>query len=136
MPVVGSCLCGAVRYEISGKLRDAGHCHCSMCRRAHGAAFATYASVEPAAFRWVAGAELVSYYESSPDAGRIFCRVCGSTLGSMESGQIESITLGTVLGDAGVAPRSHIFVGSKARWDRITDDLPHFEEMPPGEGWA
>ena len=76
----GSCLCGGVRYEISGPLRGVLNCHCSMCRKAHGAAFRTRASVNAADFRWVLGEELVTYYESSPGNHRGFCRVCGSPL--------------------------------------------------------
>jgi hypothetical protein len=136
MSVNGACLCGAVRYEISSPLVDAGNCHCSMCRKAHGAAFATYASVGPDEFRWKCGEEFVSFYESSPNESRVFCSVCGSTLGGAEDGKINAITLGTVDGDPGIRPRSHIFVGSKAPWHEISDALPQFEEWPPGDAWA
>ena len=136
MSIAGACLCGAVRYEINGRLLDAGNCHCSMCRKGHGAAFATYASVDPGEFRWSCGEELVSHYESSPGSSRMFCSVCGSTLGATENGQIDSVTLGTVERDSGTRPRSHIFVGSKAPWHDITDSLPQFEEWPPGDEWA
>lgn len=135
MPIKGSCLCGTVRYEISGQLLDAGNCHCSMCRKAHGAAYATYATVSPDEFRWTSGEELVTAYESSPGASRIFCRVCGSTLGASEHGRIDFVTLGTVEGDPGIRPRSHIFVASKAPWLEIIDALPQFEEWPPGDEW-
>ncbi len=136
MLINGSCMCGAIRYEIDGPLRDAGNCHCSMCRKAHGAAYATYAAVDPESFRWVCGEELVAFYESSPNAGRIFCSTCGSTLGATESGRIDSVTLGTIEGDPRIRPRSHIFVGSKAPWHDITDDLPRFDEWPPGDEWV
>jgi hypothetical protein len=132
----GACMCDAIRYEINGPLRDAGNCHCSMCRKGHGAAYATYASVDAETFRWVCGEELVSIYESSPGSGRMFCSVCGSTLGGTENGRINSVTLGTIEGDPGIRPRSHIFVASKAPWHDISDDLPQFEEWPPGEEWA
>ena len=127
---------GAIRYEIDQRLRDAGHCHCAMCRKAHGAAFATYATVDPTNFRWITGEQLVSLYESSPNSGRMFCSVCGSIIGGAENGKIISVTLGTIDGDPGVTPRSHIFVGSKAPWHDITDDLPQFDEWPPGDEWA
>ncbi len=136
MSITGTCLCGAVRYRIEGRLLDAGNCHCSMCRKAHGAAFATYANFEPADFRWTSGDELVSYYESSPGESRMFCSVCGATLGATADGRIDSIALGTVEGDPGIRPRSHIFVGSKASWHEISDTLPRFEEWPPGDGWT
>ncbi len=136
MTITGSCLCGAVKYEINGKLIDAGNCHCTMCRKIHGSAFATYADIEPSHFRWVSGEDLVSFYEASPNASRVFCSVCGSTLGGTEDTSITSITLGTVDGNPGIKPRSHIFVGSMAPWHKITDDLPRFEEQPPGDEWA
>jgi hypothetical protein len=135
MTLSGSCLCGAVRYEVDGELTEAGHCHCLMCRKEHGAAFATYATVDPDRFRWLSGEEDVARFESSADEFRIFCQVCGSTLGGMADDRVDAITLGTVDGDPGVAPQSHIFVGSKASWHEIDDDLPRFEEWPPGEGW-
>jgi hypothetical protein len=135
MAISGSCLCGAVTYEVDATLSDAGNCHCQMCRKQHGAAFGSYATVDPDHFRWVSGADEVSRYESSPNEYRIFCRVCGSTLGDMSNDSVSSITLGTVDGDPGVRPLSHIFVGSKASWYQINDDLPRFEEWPPGENW-
>ena len=107
-----------------------------MCRKAHGAAFATFASVRPEEFRWTSGADLVSAFESSPGEERLFCTKCGSSLGASTGGRIDSVTLGTVDGDPGIRPRSHIFVGSKAEWHEIEDDLPRFEEQPPGDEWA
>ena len=123
-------------YEIEGPLADAGNCHCSMCRKEHGSAFATYATVDPDRFRWMSGGDEVTRYESSPGEDRIFCRICGSTLGGMTDGRVAAITLGTVDGDPGIRPRSHIFVASKANWHEIDDDLPKFEEWPPGENWT
>ncbi len=136
MAITGTCLCESVKYAIEGKLRDAGNCHCSMCRRQHGAAYATYATIESDEFRWVSGEELVTHYASSGNASWIFCSRCGSTLGAAEDGRVEAVTLGTIDGDPGIRPRSHIFVGSKAPWHEIDDELPQFEEWPPGEAWS
>ncbi len=131
MAIRGGCLCGGVRYEIDGSLGEAGHCHCSMCRRAHGAAFSTYADVDPSQFRWDFGEQLVAVYESKPGVGWCFCRVCGSTLAASDDGKVTSITLGTVEGDPGVRPQEHNFVGSKAPWYEIVDDLPQFDGLSP-----
>ena len=136
MVIKGACLCGAIRYEIDQPLRDAGNCHCSQCRKGHGAAFATYATVDPTNFHWVSGEHLVSLYESSPNARRMFCSICGSTMGATDHGKVIAVTLGTVEGDPGIKPLSHIFVGSKANWHHITDDLPQFDEWPPGDEWT
>ena len=128
MTIKGACLCGKVRYEISGNLFDVSHCHCSMCRRQHGAAFATYADIDPDDFRWTSGEDLVKIYEPPPGGGWCFCRECGSSLAGTDQGKITSITLATVAGDPGIKPESHIFVGSKASWHEITDDLPQFDK--------
>ena len=128
MTVKGGCLCGKVRYKISGSLVDADHCHCSMCRRQHGAAFSTYAGFKPGDFSWISGEKLVKVYETLSGAGWCFCSECGSTLGGTDKGEITTITLGTVEGDPGIKPGAHIFVGSKAQWHDINDDLPQYEE--------
>jgi hypothetical protein len=129
----GACLCGAVRYEVDGPLTDVGHCHCSMCRRFHGAAFATYAKVSPENFQWLAGQDLVTVFETSPGKGWAFCQVCGSSLGVPAGGKLSDITLGTLDNDPGVRPAYHMFVGSKAPWYDITDALPQYDKWPPAD---
>lgn len=131
MSITGGCLCGKVHYEVSGPLFDVSHCHCSMCRRQHGAAFATYADFNPDDFRWIAGKDLVKFYETSTGEGWCFCSECGSSLAGSSKGKITSITLGSVMGDPGIRPECHIFVGSKADWHDIGDDLPQFQEWQP-----
>ena len=133
MTINGGCLCGRVRYAISGPLHGASHCHCSMCRRQHGAVFATYAGVEPGDFRWVSGEDSLKFFEPSPEGGWCFCSECGSSLAGTENGQVTSITLGSVEGDPGIEPECHIFVGSKADWHPISDSLPQYNEWPPEE---
>jgi len=131
----GSCLCGGVRYEVTGELTGALNCHCSMCRKAHGAAFRSRARVAAGDFRWVQGEELVTYYESSPGNHRGFCRVCGTALLSRFDFDEASygLPLGPLDDDPGVKPEKHVFVASKAPWFDITDDLPRFEGFPkPG----
>ena len=124
----GSCLCGAVRYEIDGPFASASHCHCGQCRKGHGAAFASYGLVSSAAFRIVAGAECIASYRSSATATRTFCRRCGSNLEWRGSATPErtAVALGTLDGDPGIRPGSHIFVASKAPWFEISDALPRF----------
>lgn len=131
MNVVGGCLCATVRYEISQPLGPAGSCHCSMCRKAHGAAFGTFASVKPGAARWTSGADSLGVYHSSEKGRRCFCRHCGSPLGELKDGELRWVALGTVDGDPGVRPEAHIFVASKAPWHEISDGLPQFEQNRP-----
>jgi hypothetical protein len=128
----GGCLCGRIRYAVDGSITDVDNCHCSMCRRFHGAAFATYGKVAAEHFRWLAGQDLLSVYETSPGIGWAFCRNCGSSLGVPKDGALSEITLGSLDGDPGVRPAEHIFVGSKAAWFEITDTLPQHDRWPPG----
>lgn len=136
MALRGNCLCGGVRYEITGALTGALNCHCSTCRKAHGAAFRSRARVAAADFRWVQGEELVTYYQSSPGTHRGFCRVCGTALLSKFDFDPSAygLPLGPLDDDPGIKPERHVFVGSKAPWFDITDDLPQFEEFPPRSG--
>lgn len=128
----GSCLCGGIRYEITGELEQPLNCHCSMCRKATGAAFRSRARVRTAAFRWVAGEQLLTRYESSPGHVRTFCRVCGSTLVTFfpNSPEALGLAMGTLDDDPGAEPRLHVYVASKAPWHEITDSLPRFATTP------
>jgi hypothetical protein len=102
-----------------------------MCRRFHGAAFATYADVDATKFDWLKGKLLLKTYETAPGAHWTFCSVCGSSLGALNGEKLDSIALGTFDSDPGVRPAYHMFVGSKAVWYDIVDDLPQFQERPP-----
>ena len=125
----GSCLCKGVQFEIHGKLEHASHCHCSMCRKAHGAAFGTYGMGRMADFRLTSGADLIERYASSPGITRTFCKRCGATLQYMSDKTPEKleIALGVLDGDPGVCATHHIYVASKAPWFEITDGLPQYE---------
>lgn len=126
----GGCLCGGVRYEVHGTISTASNCHCSRCRKAHGAAFATYAPVKMNDFVMVAGSGDIAAYESSPGVTRTFCKRCGSTLQFLSAKWPMSfgLALGTLDDDPGVRPSRHIFVGSKAPWFEITDRLPQHND--------
>ncbi len=128
----GSCLCGAVRYRVDGIIDEASHCHCSQCRKAHGAAFGSYGHVRHRDFTLLGGADAIARYQASAHATRTFCRHCGSTLQwipTRDAGHF-ALALGTLDDDPGARPARHIFVGSKAPWYTITDDLPQFAEDP------
>jgi hypothetical protein len=128
----GSCLCGGVRYEVRGPLGRMSHCHCSMCRKAHGAAFGTYARVMRSDFAWLAGEARIVSYRSSPDVTRTFCGACGSRLQFITDRRPESFALaiGTLDADPGIRPSLHIFAASKAPWYEITDGLPQHDAYP------
>jgi len=126
--IIGSCLCGGVHYAIDGELGPVAVCHCGMCRKASGSAFAANASVARAAFH-LTGEALVQRYESSPGHWRCFCRVCGSPLFGEVAGMPDHvrIRLGLLDDDPGVRPQYHWAVNFKAPWWRIADDLPQLE---------
>ncbi len=131
--VKGSCLCGGVQYEIDGEISLMANCHCSMCRKHHGAPFVTFVGVNTADFRWAKGEDLLVRYQSSPGHTRAFCRVCGSSLPDLDPGAASFfLPAGTLDDDPGPRPAAHIFVASKAPWVEISDELPQFDEYPPG----
>jgi hypothetical protein len=129
----GTCLCGTLRYEIDGPLTSMMNCHCSMCRKQHGTAFATYVVAPVAGFRWLAGEDEVVRYQSSAKGSRAFCGRCGSVApSSLPSMGIVLAPAGNLQGELGRRPEGHMFVGSKAPWHAITDQLPQHEVYPPG----
>jgi hypothetical protein len=103
-----------------------------MCRKAHGAAFATYARIAADDFVLVSGADGIASYQSSRDITRTFCKHCGSTLQFMNATRPGSfsLALGTLDDDPGVRPSLHIFADSKAAWFEITDRLPQHAGYP------
>lgn len=130
MSITGECFCGAVRYEVSGPLRDARSCHCSRCRKAFSSQASAYAEVDPATFTWLAGEELLSGYDGQAGFGLRFCSVCGSTLCGTFAGRVHGVTLGCVNGDPQVEIGMHIFVDSKASWEVLPQDIVAYREGP------
>lgn len=126
----GSCMCGAVRYEVKGESMGMYYCHCRQCRKATGSTFATNIIVPHAAFRLLAGGDKLSAYESSPEKFRYFCSVCGSPVysHSRKTSHVVSIRCGTLDTDVGETPRVHKYVASKAPWYEIRDGLPQQPE--------
>lgn len=128
----GSCLCGGYRYQIDGPVLSMVNCHCSKCRKASATAYATFAVVPAASFEVTAGVDLVQTFESSPGFHRTFCKRCGSTVPVKREGlDVVYVPAGTLDTPPGLRPSSHIFVGSKAEWHDIVDDLPQYPEYPP-----
>ena len=128
----GHCECGRVCYQVSGEINDFSHCHCSQCRRLHGAAFASYGGVERAQFKYVRGAADVASYASSDSHERMFCRHCGSNILVALTTEPEAfyLAMGAVDGDPALPPAYHIYVGSRAPWFTITDSAPQYDTEP------
>lgn len=129
----GGCLCGAIRFEILGPIRNVIHCHCSMCRKAQGGAFATNGIVRATDFRLLSGAENLNGYEATPGEVRHFCRICGSPVMSRSDERPDQIRLrlGSIESDIEERPGAHVFVSSKANWDVICDSLPQYDSYEP-----
>lgn len=126
----GSCLCGSIKYEITGSIQEAVHCHCLMCQKAHGAAFATYAKVLWSEFTVTGGSEHLASFESSPGVKRTFCRRCGSTLQFIREGRAHfSLAIATLDTDPGVKPSYQVWTSSKAPWWDLQEGLLSYENQ-------
>ncbi|MFZ1385890.1 MAG: GFA family protein [Thiolinea sp.] len=127
----GGCLCGQVRYAVRQFEPKMAHCHCSMCRKFHGAAFASFASVKRENFQWLQGETEIAAYQAPNGTVRRFCKHCGSSLTfapSVDAVEVVEISLGTLETPINQQPDAHIYVGSKASWSVIADGLPQYEE--------
>lgn len=124
-PYDGSCLCSAVRYRLHHAIKAVSHCHCGQCRKAHGAAFASYGSVPRAVLEWLSGQDQLRAYRSSPTVLREFCGVCGSSLfWSNSAGDYPdwvSVALGTLDSELVAARQQHIYTDTKVCWLDIAD---------------
>ena len=129
----GHCECGRIRYQVDASIDDFSHCHCSQCRRLHGAAFATFAGVAADKFRYITGQSDTRVYASSESHERVFCGNCGSNILVALEDEPESLylSMSAVDGDPPRPAGYHIFVGSKATWYEINDDLAQYETEPP-----
>jgi hypothetical protein len=113
--ITGSCLCGAVAYEIDALSGPVGHCHCRTCRKAHSAAFSTTERAMRSAFRLTRGEAGLRSFESSPGKRRFFCDTCGSHVFAAWGAQAEVILrIGSVDQGEIPAPVAHVFTGDKA----------------------
>jgi hypothetical protein len=129
----GSCLCGAVGFEIRGPAVHTGHCHCSMCRKWSGSAFLSYLGARLQDVAWTRGEGVLGRYRSSPGFERLFCTSCGSSLAAWPTdpgAELTWLMMGTLDDAAGARPDKHIFVESKADWFEITDTLARHAAFP------
>lgn len=128
----GGCLCGAVRYEVKGVLRDVINCHCTMCRRIHGS-FGPHSKARKADIT-VTDATGLAWYKTSEVARRGFCRLCGSSLFWEPFDQdAAGIVAGSLDGATGLKTIGHIFVGEKCDFYEISDGFPRFEGSSNGK---
>lgn len=136
--VSGGCLCGAVRFEVQLPSLFCAHCHCSMCRRNHGAGFVTWFAVAPERLSIARGADALVRHQSSEHGSRSFCGRCGSSLFCENTSYPDrvDIALGAMDGPIDRPPQAHTYFDSRASWISVADDLPRlggktgFEPLP------
>ncbi|UCC57292.1 MAG: GFA family protein [Gammaproteobacteria bacterium] len=134
--VSGSCLCGEVTYQYTGRSKVFQYCHCTRCRKFTGSAYAANIIVDPSRFRWLSGEDCVGRFEL-PGARHFatsFCRNCGSSLPWLtQSGTAVVIPAGTLDSDPNEKPVHNIFMANKAPWFEEVDNLKKYEQLPVKE---
>ncbi len=131
---LGSCLCEKVNVKITGNITSIIHCHCSLCRKNSGTAFATNGFVNADEFLITQGQDSLSGYAFKPGRTRYFCACCGSPIYSENTSDKSRIRIRLGLLDSNIAekPISHNFVTSKANWEQLETSLPCYEKHEPG----
>ena len=130
----GSCLCGTVRVRVTGPIENIVHCHCSLCRKSSGTAYATNGFVESLAFRIEQGSDAIGSFEFKPGKRRYFCSGCGSPVYSASEDDPKRVRVRIGLLDTDILERpiGHTFVSSRASWDSLDANLPRYQEYEPG----
>lgn len=131
---MGKCLCGEVEVTIEGEISDIIHCHCSLCRKNSGTAYATNGFVNSADFSVTKGQDKLSQFSFKPGRTRHFCQLCGSPVFSSNSDDVNRIRLRLGILDSDILERpiSHNFVSSKASWEQLDTELPRYDSFEPG----
>jgi len=130
--ITGSCLCGNIKFASDDNISDASLCHCSICRKSTGSAFAAYGGVALENFKWVQGKNQLKVFSATSLLTKYFCTNCGSTLASTHQSWPEYIyiSLGCLDEHAAINLEYHQFVASKANWETINDEIRQFDEWP------
>ncbi len=136
MSFTGGCLCGAIRYGIERNHLNAIHCHCAMCRRAHGGAFSTHVVMRADQLHWTRGSARLVPYASSMSGRREFCPDCGTHL--LVHGQTGDATVSVPAGTLDDRPPltilGHMYTEARVPWYVIRDSLPQHRRWPRGFG--
>ena len=128
----GNCECKKVTFNITDEITYFSHCHCSQCRRCHGSAFGSYIEVGKSSFKYISGDNNLKTYSSSKLCRRVFCKNCGSNIMFVNKNIPDKyyVSIGLIDGNPMLPEAEHIFVGSKASWYKICDDLKQYKEYP------
>ncbi|MBI2800958.1 MAG: GFA family protein [Gammaproteobacteria bacterium] len=133
MPLTGGCLCGAVRYEVTGEAREVFFCYCGQCRKAQGTPFVASVPVAVTDFRLMQGADALKGFRATPSKARYFCGHCGSPIYSQVDGNnTVRIRAGTLDNRPSLQLKAHIYTADKASWYTINDPAPQYAAREPG----
>jgi len=127
--VEGSCLCGAVKFSANLPSKWCAHCHCSMCRKAHGAGYVTWVGFEQDQVRFTKDTDQLEWHDSSPGAQRGFCRHCGSSMffrSERWAGELH-IALGCINDEMDRKPQANVFFDRHVDWMPIDETLKQVE---------
>lgn len=128
----GSCLCGSIKYEITGKFEKFFFCHCKSCRKDTGSAHAANLFSTTAKLKWLKGEEEIKTYNHN-NSGHIksFCPICSSALPNIQiNGKLLVVPAGSLDSDIEMIPTGHIYLNEKANWDHNLEKFPHYDELP------
>jgi hypothetical protein len=128
----GSCLCGAVRFEVSGAFDGFFLCHCSRCRKDTGSAHAANLFSSTATIAWLSGRDNVRTYRvPGTRHEKSFCSQCGSALPRIQSGEgFVVVPAGSLDSEIAIRPGAHIFCASRADWDDKLEEIPRLDGFP------
>ena len=128
----GSCLCGAVQFEVEGDFERFYLCHCEYCRKDTGSAHAANLFSSTANLKWVSGESKITLFNlPSTRHTKCFCSTCGSALPNMQmNGKLLVVPAGSLNSEVPIRPNAHIFVSSKAGWDEALEKVPMVERLP------
>lgn len=128
----GSCLCGAIRFDIEGEFERFFLCHCEHCRKDTGSAHAANLFSSSARLKWISGEEQITQFTlPGTRHSRSFCRVCGSAVPMMQmNGMLLVVPAGSLNSEIRIKPDAHIFVSSRASWDEALESVPRIDKLP------
>lgn len=132
MKYQGSCLCGRIKYEITGNFEKFFFCHCKYCQKDTGSAHAANLFSATSKLIWVKGEEEIQTYNHN-NSGHIksFCPVCSSALPNIHmNGKLLVVPAGSLDSDIDMIPTGHIYIKEKAHWDHNLEKVPHYDELP------
>lgn len=130
--ITGSCLCGAVNFEIAGEFDRFFLCHCSRCQKGTGTAHAANLFSTTALINWSSGQEKIKTYRVPETLhSRSFCSVCGSVVPNMQmGGELLVVPAGSLDSKISIRPNNHICMSSRAVWDDNLGAIPEIDNLP------